>query len=79
VALVLAPAASAASQARLAASLTDAPADGMAEAALDGLRLSIPAARSLRCSRTWRGAPAGRWPSTTSTAGAWPWDVSACR
>ena len=47
VALVLAPAASAASQARLAASLTDAPADGMAEAALDSLRLSIPAARSL--------------------------------
>jgi len=47
VALVLAPAASAASQARLAASLTDAPADGVAGAALDSLRLSIPAARSL--------------------------------
>ena len=47
VALVLAPAASAASQARLSASLTDAPADGMAEAALDALRRSIPAARSL--------------------------------
>ena len=47
VALVLAPAASAASQARLSASLTDAPADSMAEAALDALRRSIPAARSL--------------------------------
>jgi hypothetical protein len=47
VALVLAPAVSAASQARLSASLTDAPADGMAGAALDSLRLSIPAARSL--------------------------------
>jgi len=47
VALVLAPAVSAASQARLAASLTDAPADSMAEAALDHLRRSIPAARSL--------------------------------
>jgi hypothetical protein len=47
VALVLAPAAGAASQARLSAALSDAPADGMAEAALDSLRLSIPAARSL--------------------------------
>ena len=47
VALVLAPAVSAASQARLSASLTDAPADGVAGVALDSLRLSIPAARSL--------------------------------
>ena len=47
VALVLAPAAGAASQARLDAALSDAPADGMTEAALDALRRSIPAARSL--------------------------------
>ncbi len=47
VALVLAPAPGAASQAHLTAALSDAPADGMAECALDGLRRSIPAARSL--------------------------------
>ena len=47
VALVLAPAPGAASQARLTAALSDAPADGMADCALDGLRRSIPAARSL--------------------------------
>ena len=46
-ALVLAPAPGAASQAHLTAALSDAPADGMAECALDGLRRSIPAARSL--------------------------------
>jgi Beta-ketoacyl synthase, N-terminal domain len=47
VALVLAPAAGAASQARLSAALSDAAEDGMAEGALEALRLSIPAARSL--------------------------------
>jgi hypothetical protein len=47
VALVLAPAAGAASQARLSAALSDAAEDGMAQGALEALRLSIPAARSL--------------------------------
>ncbi|HEY0768097.1 MAG TPA: beta-ketoacyl synthase chain length factor [Steroidobacteraceae bacterium] len=47
VALVLAPAAGTHSHARLSASLCDAPADRMPEAALDALRVSIPAARCL--------------------------------
>ena len=47
VALVLAPAVSAASQASVSATLTAAPADDMADGALEALRRSIPAARSL--------------------------------
>ena len=47
VALVLAPQLSAASQARLTAALGEAPADEMADRALEALRRSIPAARSL--------------------------------
>ena len=47
VALVLSPAPGAASLARLVTSLGDAPADRMPEAALESLRLAIPAARSL--------------------------------
>lgn len=47
VALVLAPAAGAASLARLTLSLSDAPADRMPQAPLEGLRGAIPAARSL--------------------------------
>src|SRR5437763_12236895 len=47
VALVLAPQLSAASQARLTAALGEAPADDMADRALEALRRSIPAARSL--------------------------------
>ncbi|TLY94657.1 MAG: beta-ketoacyl synthase chain length factor, partial [Gammaproteobacteria bacterium] len=47
VALVLAPAVSAASQARLTATLGAPAPDGMADGALDSLRRSIPAARSL--------------------------------
>jgi hypothetical protein len=60
VALVLAPAAGPASQARLSASLCDAPVDGMAEAALDALRLSIPAARSLPLLAHLAGRSSGR-------------------
>ena len=47
VALVLAPERSAQSVAKLEAAGTDAPADHMADAALEALRVSIPAARSL--------------------------------
>ncbi len=47
VALLLAPAAGATSVAHLTLSLTDAPADRVPEAALEGLRVAIPAARSL--------------------------------
>jgi Beta-ketoacyl synthase, N-terminal domain len=47
VALVLAPERTAQSVAKLEAAGTDAPADPMADAALEALRVSIPAARSL--------------------------------
>jgi len=47
VALVLSPSAGAASLARLEASCSAAPADRVADAALEALRVSIPAARSL--------------------------------
>jgi Beta-ketoacyl synthase, N-terminal domain len=47
VALVLSPVQGAASLARLVSSLSDAPADRMPAAALESLRASIPAARSL--------------------------------
>jgi hypothetical protein len=47
VALVLAPEATANSLARLEASLSDAPAERLDDAALEGLRAAIPAARSL--------------------------------
>lgn len=47
VALLLSPVAGAASVAHLAVSLSEAPADRMPDAALESLRASIPAARSL--------------------------------
>jgi hypothetical protein len=47
VALALAPEAGAASLARVSAELSDSAADSMADAALETLRLSMPAARSL--------------------------------
>jgi hypothetical protein len=47
VALVLAPVCGAASLAHVTAAWSDAPADGMADAALEALRGSVPAARSL--------------------------------
>jgi len=47
VALVLAPAPGARPLARLEAQLSDAPADTLADAALEGLRAAVPAARSL--------------------------------
>jgi hypothetical protein len=47
VALVLAPEARASSIARLTAALTDSPANRIPDAALEALRISIPAARSL--------------------------------
>jgi hypothetical protein len=47
VALILAPAASAASLTRLTASLCGEPPEPMADAALEGLRAAIPAARAL--------------------------------
>jgi Beta-ketoacyl synthase, N-terminal domain len=47
VALVLSPSRGAASLAQLSASCSDAPSDALAERGLEGLRRSIPAARSL--------------------------------
>ena len=60
VALMLAPQRGAASLARLVTSLTDAPADRMPEAALENLRVSIPAARSLPLLRSLARRTAGR-------------------
>jgi hypothetical protein len=60
VALVLAPQPGAASLARLVTSLTEAPADRMPEAALESLRASIPAARSLPLLRSLARRTPGR-------------------
>ncbi len=79
VALVLAPAVSAASQARLSASLSDAPGDGMAEAALDALRLSIPAARSLPLLAHLARRTSGRVVLDYLDSKRLAVDVSACR
>jgi beta-ketoacyl synthase-like protein len=79
VALVLAPAVSAASQARLGASLTDAPADAMAEAALEALRLSIPAARSLPLLAHLARRTGGRVVLDYLDSKRLAVDVSACR
>jgi hypothetical protein len=79
VALVLAPAAGAASQARLSASLSDAPADGIAEAALDALRVSIPAARSLPLLAHLARRSSGRVVLDYLAGQRLAVDVSACR
>jgi len=79
VALVLAPAAGAASQARLGASLSDAPADSMAEAALDALRVSIPAARSLPLLAHLARRSSGRVVLDYLAGQRLAVDVSACR
>jgi hypothetical protein len=79
VALVLAPAAGAASQARLSAALSDAPADGMEEAALDALRLSIPAARSLPLLAHLARRSSGRVVLDYLAGKRLAVDVSACR
>jgi hypothetical protein len=79
VALVLAPAAGAASQARLSAALSDAPADGMAEAALDALRVSIPAARCLPLLAHLARHSSGRVVLDYLAGKRLAVDVSACR
>ena len=77
--LLIAYDASAASQARLSASLTDAPADGMTKAALDALRLSIPAARSLPLLAHLARRTSGRVVLDYLDSKRLAVDVSACR
>lgn len=60
VALLLTPEREAESCGRLAASLTDAPADTLADSALDALRCAIPAARSLPLLAAIAGRRTGR-------------------
>jgi hypothetical protein len=79
VALVLAPAAGAASQALLRAALSDAPANSMAEAALESLRVSIPAARSLPLLAHLARRSSGRVVLDYLAGKRLAVDVSACR
>jgi len=79
VALALAPAVSAASQARLSATLTEAPANDMADGALDSLRRSIPAARSLPLLAHLARRGSGRVVLDYLAGKRLAVDVSACR
>jgi hypothetical protein len=79
VALLLAPGASASSVARLELTWSEAPADRMAEPALERLRSSIPAARSLPLlAQLARGAP-GRVLIDYLDGSCIALEVSACR
>jgi hypothetical protein len=79
VALVLAPSSDSASLARLELTWSEAPAEHMADAALESLRASIPAARSLPLLARLAGASPGRALIEYLDGACIAVEVSACR